>query len=75
MNGTSIVRIPKFLEGEPLPVGYYDSPNPYADPPVSKYNLRAMVNYALKIGKKVTELTKDEAAQFLVNTANDTKGD
>lgn len=66
MSGTSVVRIPRFLEGEPLPVGYNDPPNPYADPPVSQYNLRAMVNYALKIGKKVTELSKEEADQFLV---------
>lgn len=66
MNGTEIVKIPRFLEGEPLPAGYFDPPNPYIDPPVSKYNLRAMVNYALRIGKKVTELTKEEADQFLV---------
>ena len=66
MNGTSVVRIPRFLEGEPLPSGYNDPPNPYADPPASKYNLRAMVNYALRIGKKVTELSKEEAEQFLV---------
>ena len=67
MNGTSDVRIPKFLEGEALPVGYFEPPNPYVAPPTSKYNLRAMVNYALRAGKKVAELTKDEADQFLVN--------
>ncbi|MBQ6257242.1 MAG: hypothetical protein IJJ60_11685 [Clostridia bacterium] len=66
MNGTNTVRIPRFLEGEPLPAGYFDPPNPYADPPVSKYNLRAMVNYALRTGKKVTDLTKEEADQFLI---------
>ena len=66
MNGTNIVKIPRFLEGEPLPAGYFDTPNPYVDPPVSKYNLRAMVNYALRIGKKVTDLTKEEADQFLI---------
>ena len=66
MNGTSsVVRIPKFLEGEPLPKGYSDPPNPYADPPISQYNVRAMVNYALRAGKKVTELTKEEADKFL----------
>ena len=67
MSGISVVRIPRFLEGEPLPAGYYDSPDPYAEPPKSKYNLRAMVNYALKNGKKVPELTREEAAQFLID--------
>ncbi len=67
MNGTKkVVCIPKFLEGEPLPAGYNDSPNPYVNPPATKYNLRALVNYALKAGKKVTELTKEEANQFLI---------
>lgn len=71
MNGTSVVRIPRFLEGEPLPAGYFDPPNPYGEPPVSKYNLRAMVNYAIKVGKKVPELTKEKAAQFLIPSTND----
>ena len=66
MNGTDIVRIPKFLEGETLPAGYFESPDPYANPPKSQYNIRAMVNYALKHGKQVTELTKEEARQFLL---------
>ena len=66
MSGISVVRIPKFLEGEPLPEGYFEAPNPYMEPPRSRYNLRAMVNYALKVGKKVPELTKEEAAQFLI---------
>lgn len=65
MNGTSIIKIPRFLEGEPLPVGYYDPPNPYANPPKSKYNFRAMVNYAQSKGKKVTDLSKEEVRPFL----------
>lgn len=68
MSGISVVRVPKFLEGEPLPIGYNDPPNPYVDPPATKYNLRAMVNYALAIGKKVPELTKEEAEQFLIES-------
>lgn len=67
MSGISVVRIPKFMEGGTLPDGYNSAPDPYSEPPVSRYNLRAMVNYALKHGKKVTELTKDEAGLF-VNT-------
>lgn len=59
-------RIPLFMVGEELPPGYYDSPNPYKNPPKSKYNMRAMVNYAIENGKEVTELTKAEAEKFLV---------
>ena len=67
MNGISVVKIPKFMEDDTLPEEYYSEPNPYSEPPVSKYNLRAMVNYALSHGKKVTELTKDEAGLFINN--------
>ena len=67
MSGISMIRLPRFLEGEALPSGYYDTPDPYADPPKSKYNIRAMVNYALKQGKAVADLTKEEAKQFLVS--------
>ena len=66
MSGISVVRIPRFMEGQPLPEGYNEAPNPYRNPPKSKYNLRAMVNYALQTGKKVTELTDKEAEQFLI---------
>ena len=60
------IRIPKFMEGEPLPQGYYETPNPYKNPPPCSYNIPAMVNYAMAHGKKVTDLTKEEAKQFLV---------
>lgn len=66
MNGTEYIKIPKFLEGETLPNGYFDSPDPYKNPPKSKYNMRAVVNYALKNGKNVTDLTKDEVMPFLI---------
>ena len=66
MNGTEYIKIPKFLEGETLLRGYFDSPDPYKNPPKSKYNMRAMVNYALKNGKSVTDLTKDEVKPFLI---------
>ena len=68
MNGISIVKIPKFMEGDTLPAGYNSALDPYSEPPASKYNLRAMVNYALGHGKKVTDLTKDEAELF-INTS------
>lgn len=63
MNG---IKIPVFMEGEPLPQGYNDAPNPYTSMPKSKYNLRAMVNYAKSIGKKVPDLSKEEADRFLI---------
>lgn len=69
MSGISAVRIPRFMEGQPLPEGYNEALNPYKNPPNSKYNLRAMVNYALQAGKKVPELTVDEVEQFLITSA------
>ena len=69
MNGTNIVRIPKFLEGETLPAGYYEAPDPYSNPPKSQYNIRAMVNYARKQGKQVTDLSKEEVEPFLLKQA------
>ncbi len=69
MSGISAVRIPRFMEGQPLPEGYNEALNPYKNPPNSKYNLRAMVNYALQAGKKVPELTVEEVEQFLITSA------
>ena len=66
MNGTEVIKIPRFLEGEQLPAGYFDPPDPYSNPPKSQYNLRAMVNYALQNGKKITELSKEEVRPFLI---------
>ena len=69
MSGISAVRIPRFMEDQPLPEGYNEALNPYKNPPNSKYNLRAMVNYALQAGKKVPELTVEEVEQFLITSA------
>ena len=66
MSGISVVKIPRFMEDQPLPQGYNEAPDPYKNPPNSKYNLRAMVNYALQTGKKVPELTVEEVEQFLI---------
>ncbi len=60
------IRVPLFMEGEELPPGYFDSPDPYKNPPASRYNMRAMVNYALKTGKNVTDLTEEEVRPFLI---------
>ena len=52
MNGTNAMPIPKFLEGEPLPVGYYDPPNPYESAPSCHVDLPALARYARKVGKE-----------------------
>ena len=64
---TCVVKVPKFMQGDTLPAGYNSAPDPYSEPPVSKYNIRAMVNYALGHGKKVTDLTKEEAELFIIS--------
>lgn len=65
MNGIERTRrVPKFLEGEPLPVGYFDPPNPYVSAPTRKVDLSALVAYARKNGKSCWELTKEEVKQF-----------
>ena len=61
------IRIPKFLEGEELSSGYFDSPNPYGNPPESEYNIREMVNWAMENGKNVVDITKEEAGRFLIH--------
>ena len=64
MNGVEIFGLPKFLEGEPLPQGYLDPPNPYVNPPTRKVNLGEMLKYARSKGKKCWDLTKEEIQMF-----------
>ena len=64
MNGISVDSLPKFLEGEALPRGYFELPNPYIEPPTRKINLGALVTYARNKGKKCWDLTKEEVRQF-----------
>ena len=66
MNGTEICQLPRFLEGEPLPIGYYDCPNPYVNAPSCHVDLPALAKYARQTGKKLTDLTKDEVRQFAI---------
>ena len=66
MNETDSMPIPKFLEGEPLPVGYFDPPNPYESAPSCHVDLPALARYARKVGKRITELTKEEVRQFAI---------
>jgi hypothetical protein len=64
MNRNDYIKIPKFLEGEPLPKGYFEAPNPYAAPPTRKVKLGELVKYARDNGKKVFDLTKEEVSMF-----------
>ena len=65
MNGMKDRRIPPFLEGEPLPKGYFDVPDPYVSAPTRKVNLSELVAYARKNGKSRMELSKEEVAMFV----------
>lgn len=64
MIGIEIICFPKFLEGEPLPPGYLEPPNPYVNPPTRKVDLGALAKYACENGKRIVDLTKEEVAQF-----------
>lgn len=64
MNGTKPMEIPKFLEGESLPAGYYDEPNPYVSAPSCNIDLPALSKYARSIDKSITDLTKEEVRRF-----------
>ena len=65
MSGTEKRMIPKFLEGEPLPDGYFDELSPYETHPTCKINLLALGEYVRKTGKKSGwDLTKEEMKMF-----------
>lgn len=65
MSGMETKRVPKFLEGEPLPPGYFDVPDPYVSHPTCKIHLGALGEYMRKTGKKSGwELTKEEVKMF-----------
>ena len=64
MSGTKAVSLPRFLEGEPFPAGYFDPPNPYMSAPSCFVDLPALAKYARSVGKKLTELTKEEVSKF-----------
>ncbi|MBQ7079068.1 MAG: hypothetical protein IJM92_05245 [Fibrobacter sp.] len=46
---------------------YLGFPNPYKAPPACKYDHRALVEYAKKIGKSINELTFEEKAVFVID--------
>ncbi|MBR0408477.1 MAG: hypothetical protein IJI53_10605 [Clostridia bacterium] len=65
MSGTEQLSAPQFLEGEVLPIGYFDPPNPSADPPSCKMDLSGLLAYMVANGKKSGwDLTKEEMKKF-----------
>ena len=65
MNGREQTIIPKFLEGEPLPQGYFDEPDPYSVHPSCKIDLHALGKYVKETGKKSGwDLSKEEIKMF-----------
>ena len=64
MNGTETRRIPKFLEGELLPPGFFQPVNPYVSAPTRKINIGKLVAYAKAQGKTQWELTRKEIKMF-----------
>ena len=57
------MRLPRFIDESEIPDAYYSN-DPYSDRPESKYNLRALVQYAKEKGKDVVDLTYEEVRQF-----------
>lgn len=45
------ICVPGFYEGEQLPLGYFDPPDPYSNPPSCKVNLGKLANYMHATGK------------------------
>ena len=55
---------PDFLKEENMSQSYYTKPDPYSNPVPTRINLLEMSRYAQKIGKKLSELTKEEVKKF-----------
>ena len=58
------ICVPRFYEGEQLPIGYFDPPDPYSTPPSSTVNLGRLVSYMKAPGKSFRELTKEDLKMF-----------
>ena len=66
MNENDGWKLPKFLEGEPLPEGYHDPVNPYEPHPRCPYNLQKLMRYAFTSRRKIEDMIKEEIMQFAV---------
>lgn len=58
-------QIPKYLDQMPIPNGYYDKLDPYADPKSGKLDLKALHEYSVRVGKEINELSYDELKQYM----------
>ena len=67
MNGTEKLNLPLFMQGEPLPEGYFEPHDPYKSAPSCKVKIGAMAEYARTHGKKCSELTREEFEMFKVS--------
>lgn len=45
---------------------YLDFPNPYKDAPSCRYDHRALVAYAQKVGKSINDLSYEEKLAFVI---------
>ena len=63
MNG---IRLPRFLEEDNIPEGYFESPNPYQSAPSCNVDIGALARYARQQHKSVIDLTKEEVKKFAI---------
>ena len=61
------LHLPLFMQGEPLPEGYFEPHDPYKSAPSCKVKIGAMAEYARTHGKKCSELTREEFEMFKVS--------
>ena len=45
---------------------YWGFPNPYKDAPSCRYDHRALVAYAQKVGKSINDLSYEEKLAFII---------
>ena len=62
MNGTD----KKTMNLSDIQSEYLGYPDPYRNPPACKYDHRALVENAKKVGKSINDLSFEEKAHFIV---------
>jgi len=60
----TIETLPKFLEGEEIPEGYFDAPDSYKSVKSLKIDIGKLADYARKSGKDGWSLTREEIEMF-----------
>ena len=65
MSGKETRLVPQFMEGKPLPPGYFDDLNPYESHPSCKIDFHALGDYVYRTGKRSGwDLSKEEMKMF-----------